>query len=69
MPEAAVGAVKDTLSEAGGFNRLSPVSGPTYVDMPAGGMRIRRGSAYVGASGFWTITGMPRAAASPTSSA
>ena len=26
-----------------GFNRLSPVSGPTYVDMTAGGKRIRRG--------------------------
>ncbi|PZF78240.1 phage terminase large subunit family protein [Aestuariivirga litoralis] len=26
-----------------GFNRLSPVSGPTYVDMTAGGRRIRRG--------------------------
>jgi phage terminase large subunit GpA-like protein len=26
-----------------GFNRLSPVSGPTYVDLTAGGKRIRRG--------------------------
>ena len=31
------------LKGVDGFNRLSPVSGPTYVDMTAGGKRIRRG--------------------------
>ncbi len=31
------------LKGVDGFNRVSPVSGPTYVDMTAGGKRIRRG--------------------------
>jgi phage terminase large subunit GpA-like protein len=36
---------------AEGFNRASPVSGPTYVDATAGGKRLRRGAR------LWTVAG------------
>jgi phage terminase large subunit GpA-like protein len=36
---------------AEGFNRASPVSGPTYVDATDGGKRLRRGAR------LWTIAG------------
>jgi len=32
-----------------GFNRASPVTGPTYVDATIGGMRLRRGAR------LWTV--------------